>query len=173
MLKNIILDFGSQTTQLIGRRVENSEHIVKLSLTISSFADEKVKGVILSGSPWSVNGDQVFMVDLQQIRGRYPVLGIGYGAHRVVVASGGEVESSGMRECRSEQLRVEVHSDPLLGNIARNSRVRMLHGDTITRLPNTFKSIASVQGVKQLHFALRAKIHGAAVSSRGVSYRGG
>ncbi len=79
--KIVILDFGSQTTQLIGRRVrELNTYCEIVPYNQFPFGDESVKGVILSGSPFSVNDDKAFKPDLSRIRGKYPVLGICYGA---------------------------------------------------------------------------------------------
>ncbi|MDD2938817.1 MAG: gamma-glutamyl-gamma-aminobutyrate hydrolase family protein, partial [Proteiniphilum sp.] len=97
--KIIILDFGSQTTQLIGRRVrELSTYCEIVPYNKFPFGDESVKGVILSGSPFSVNDEHAFKTDLSQIRGKYPLLGICYGAQLMASASGGEVDKTDSRE---------------------------------------------------------------------------
>ncbi len=146
--KIIILDFGSQTTQLIGRRVrELNTYCEIVPYNKFPFGDESVKGVILSGSPFSVNDTNAFKTDLREIQGRYPVLGICYGAQLMAQASGGEVGKNGSREYGRAQLSVKESNDPLLGNIPPNSQVWMSHGDTIVSIPDRFRMIASTEDV--------------------------
>ena len=97
--KIIILDFGSQTTQLIGRRVRELDTYCEI-VPYNKFpkGDETVKGVILSGSPFSVYDESAFKVDLSEIRGKYPILGICYGAQFMAYTNGGKVEPAGTRE---------------------------------------------------------------------------
>ena len=99
MEKIIILDFGSQTTQLIGRRLRELNEYCEI-LPYNKFPEntEKIKGVILSGSPFSVYDPTAFKTDLSKIRGQFPVLGICYGAQYMAYTSGGAVESAGTRE---------------------------------------------------------------------------
>lgn len=91
--KIIILDFGSQTTQLIGRRVRELDTFCEI-LPYNKFPkdDSDVIGVILSGSPYSVHDEEAFKVDLSQFVGKYPVLGICYGAQFIANSNGGKVE---------------------------------------------------------------------------------
>lgn len=146
--KIIILDFGSQTTQLIGRRVrELSTYCEIVPYNKFPFGDESVKGVILSGSPFSVNDADAFKTDLTQIRGKFPVLGICYGAQLMAQTSGGEVGKSATREYGRARLNIKDTSDVLLGNVAQNSQVWMSHGDTIMRIPGNFRGIASTEDV--------------------------
>ena len=146
--KIIILDFGSQTTQLIGRRVrELSTYCEIVPYNKFPFGDESVKGVILSGSPFSVNDEHAFKTDLSQIRGKYPLLGICYGAQLMASASGGEVNKTDSREYGRAHLRVKQANDPLLGNLPTNSQVWMSHGDTIVKLADHFSAIASTEDV--------------------------
>ncbi len=146
--KIIILDFGSQTTQLIGRRVrELNTYCEIVPYNKFPFGDESVKGVILSGSPFSVNDENAFKTDLREIQGRYPVLGICYGAQLMAQSSGGEVGKNGSREYGRARLSVKESNDPLLGNIPPNSQVWMSHGDTIVRIPDRFRMIASTEDV--------------------------
>ncbi|MBK5195737.1 MAG: glutamine-hydrolyzing GMP synthase [Proteiniphilum sp.] len=146
--KIIILDFGSQTTQLIGRRVrELNTYCEIVPYNKFPFDDESVKGVILSGSPFSVNDDNAFKTDLSAVRGKYPVLGICYGAQLMAQSSGGEVGKNGSREYGRAHLSVIDKSDPLLGNISPNSQVWMSHGDTIVRIADSFRVIASTEDV--------------------------
>ena len=97
--KIIILDFGSQTTQLIGRRVRELDTFCEI-LPYNKFpvADDSVIGVILSGSPYSVHDPEAFKVDLSQFIGRLPVLGICYGAQFISHTLGGKVEKADSRE---------------------------------------------------------------------------
>lgn len=146
--KIIILDFGSQTTQLIGRRVrELNTYCEIVPYNKFPFGDASVKGVILSGSPFSVNDDNAFKTDLRLIKGRFPVLGICYGAQLMALSSGGEVGRNGSREYGRAHLRVKESNDPLLGTILQNSQVWMSHGDTIVRIPDNFRVIASTEDV--------------------------
>jgi len=146
--KIIILDFGSQTTQLIGRRVrELNTYCEIVPYNKFPFGDESVKGVILSGSPFSVNDDNAFKADLSEIRSKYPVLGICYGAQLMAFTSGGEVGKTDTREYGRAHLSVKEGIDPLLGNLPTNSQVWMSHGDTIARVPDNFRVIASTEDV--------------------------
>ncbi len=156
--KIVILDFGSQTTQLIGRRVrELNTYCEIVPYNKFPFGDELVKGVILSGSPFSVNDEHAFKTDLQAIRGRYPVLGICYGAQLMVAASGGEVANNGSREYGRTHLRMNEVSDPLMGNIAQKSQVWMSHGDTIVRIPDHFRIIASTEDVDMAAYRIEGE----------------
>lgn len=146
--KIVILDFGSQTTQLIGRRVrELNTYCEIVPYNKFPFGDESVKGVILSGSPFSVNDDNAFKADLREIRGKFPVLGICYGAQLMALTSGGEVGKNDTREYGRAHLRVKEDRDPLLGNLPTNSQVWMSHGDTIVKVPGNFRVIASTEDV--------------------------
>ena len=96
--KIIILDFGSQTTQLIGRRVRELDTFCEI-LPYNKFPenDPSVIGVILSGSPYSVHDKEAFKVDLGKFVGKLPVLGICYGAQFIAYSGGGKVEQTGTR----------------------------------------------------------------------------
>ncbi|NDV94633.1 glutamine-hydrolyzing GMP synthase [Dysgonomonas sp. 521] len=147
--KIIILDFGSQTTQLIGRRVrELNTYCEIVPYNKFPFGDETVKGVILSGSPFSVNDASAFKPDLSQIRGKYPVLGICYGAQYLAYTSGGKVEKSDSREYGRAHLSKINSSEALFDGIQEGTQVWMSHGDTITTLPDSFSIIASTSDVE-------------------------
>ncbi len=147
--KIIILDFGSQTTQLIGRRVrELNTYCEIVPFNKFPFGDRSVKGVILSGSPFSVNDDNAFKTDLHEIRRNYPVLGICYGAQWIAQSSGGTVDKSDSREYGRAHLSVKETGDLLLGNLPQQSQVWMSHGDTIVRIPDNFSVIASTEEVE-------------------------
>ena len=146
--KIIILDFGSQTTQLIGRRVRELDTFCEI-LPYNKFpkGDPSVIGVILSGSPFSVYDKEAFKIDLDEIRGKYPVLGICYGAQFMSYTLGGNVEPAGTREYGRANLASFDKENPLLKGFEENSQVWMSHGDTITKLPEGFKVIASTDKV--------------------------
>ena len=105
MQKIIILDFGSQTTQLIGRRVRELDTFCEI-LPYNKFPenDPDIIGVILSGSPFSVYDPEAFKIDLDKIRGRYPILGICYGAQFMSHTLGGRVEPAPSREYGRQHL---------------------------------------------------------------------
>ncbi len=146
--KIIILDFGSQTTQLIGRRVRDLNTYCEIvPYNKFPFGDESVKGVILSGSPFSVNDAHAFRAALNDISGKYPVLGICYGAQLMARTSGGEVDKADSREYGRAHLSVKESRDPLLGDLPTNSQVWMSHGDTIVKVPDHFRVIASTEDV--------------------------
>lgn len=146
--KIIILDFGSQTTQLIGRRVREMNQYCEI-VPYNKFPkdDPSVIGVILSGSPFSVYDEKAFKVDLSEIRGKYPILGICYGAQFISFTNGGKVEPAGTREYGRAHLVKFDTENPLLKGIPANSQVWMSHGDTITAIPDNFKVIASTEKV--------------------------
>ncbi len=146
--KIIILDFGSQTTQLIGRRVRELDTYCEI-VPYNKFPhdDPSVIGVILSGSPFSVYDEKAFKVDLTGIRGKYPLLGICYGAQFMAYTNGGKVEPAGTREYGRARLAKFDHTNPLLKDVRDNSQVWMSHGDTITAIPDNFSIIASTDKV--------------------------
>lgn len=147
--KIIILDFGSQTTQLIGRRVRELDTFCEI-LPYNKFPkdDPTVIGVILSGSPFSVHDPEAFQVDLTQFVGRVPVLGICYGAQYISHALGGKVEKTDSREYGRANLETVDTKNPLFCGFEQHSQVWMSHGDTITAIPDGFECIASTKDVK-------------------------
>lgn len=156
--KIIILDFGSQTTQLIGRRIRELDTYCEiLPYNKFPYGDETVKGVILSGSPFSVYNEDAFKTDLSGIIGKYPVLGICYGAQYIAYTSGGEVRSAGTREYGRAHLCSFDKENPLFAGISDNSQVWMSHGDTITSIPDNFKIIASTEDVKIAAYQIKAE----------------
>ena len=149
MDKILILDFGSQVTQLIGRRLR------ELNVFCEIFPynripplDRQVKGVILSGSPCSVRDLNAPQVDLGLFRGRLPLLGICYGAQYLADKGGGTVESSDTREYGRAILDVVMPDSPLMKGVSAHTQVWMSHGDTISALPDNSKVIASTAVVK-------------------------
>ena len=147
--KIIILDFGSQYTQLIARRVRE----LNVYCEIHPFhhvpvLDESVKGVILSVSPHSVREEQAPNVDFQAIAAKYPVLGICYGAQLIAQQSGGHVMPSKIREYGRANLQELQSNNNLMKGIPVLSQVWMSHGDTISEIPTNFEIIASTDSVK-------------------------
>ena len=149
MEKIIILDFGSQTTQLIGRRLRELHTYCEI-VPYNKFPenDASVIGVILSGSPFSVNDPEAFKPDLSAIRKKYPVLGICYGAQYLAYSSGGKVEKSNSREYGRALLMPADRDDRLMQQIPSTTQVWMSHGDTITAVPENFSIIAETESVK-------------------------
>ena len=154
MQKIIILDFGSQTTQLIGRRVRELDTFCEI-LPYNKFPqdDKDVIGVILSGSPYSVHDPEAFKVDLSQFVGKVPVLGICYGAQFISHTLGGKVEKADSREYGRAHLETVDTTNALFKGFDQHSQVWMSHGDTITAIPENFKVIGSTKDVKNAAFA--------------------
>ena len=165
--KIIILDFGSQTTQLIGRRVRELDTFCEI-LPYNKYPvgnDDDVIGVILSGSPYSVHDPEAFKVDLSQFVGRIPVLGICYGAQFISHTLGGRVEKADSREYGRANLQTVDTTNPLFKGFDQHSQVWMSHGDTITAIPDGFHCIASTKDVK---YAAYAKSYEPKANSQGV-----
>src|SRR5690554_5669498 len=133
--KIIILDFGSQYTQLIARRVrELSVYCEIHPYNKIPRIDEEVKGVILSGSPFSVYEEGSPVFDFQQFHKKVPLLGICYGAQYMVQHTGGKVTSLESREYGRAKLQFIDRENPLFKGIPAQSQVWMSHGDTIAHL---------------------------------------
>ena len=146
--KIIILDFGSQYTQLIARRVRE----LNIYCEIHPFnkipeMDKDVKAVILSGSPFSVRDENAPNPNLENIRKKFPLLAVCYGAQFLAKKDGGEVLPSKIREYGRANLSYVNSGDSLLKDVPDNSQVWMSHGDTISILPSNFKIIASTKDV--------------------------
>ncbi len=156
--KIIILDFGSQYTQLIGRRVRE----LNVYCEIHPFnhypeIDDSVKGVILSGSPYSVRDENGPRIDLDKVRGHFPLLGVCYGAQYLAHFFGGEVAASDSREYGRAKLTVIEKESILLHGISEDSQVWMSHGDTIIRLPEDYTIIASTEDVENAAFKIEGE----------------
>ncbi len=145
----LILDFGSQYTQLIARRVREMNVYCEIYPfnRIPELTDN-IKGVILSGSPFSVHDEESPVPELTSIRKHYPLLGVCYGAQFLAQADGGEVLPSQIREYGRANLSEVNNSHPLMKNVPVGSQVWMSHGDTIHTLPKSFIIIASTPAVK-------------------------
>jgi len=149
MQKILIIDFGSQYTQLIARRVRE----LNVYCEIHPFnkipaLDEDVKGVILSGSPSSVRDEDAPKPDISAIKGKLPLLGVCYGAQLLANEYGGEVEGAPSREYGRAMLTVIAPEDPLMLDVPSTTQVWMSHGDTITRLPENYHVIGSTENVR-------------------------
>ncbi len=148
--KIVILDFGSQTTQLIARRVRElgtyCEIIPYNKFNPGDHPD--TIGLILSGSPLSVYAENAFLVDTKALRGHLPTLGICYGAQLMAYDAGGKVEPVGTREYGRAHLNEINSSDPLFAGITPGTQVWMSHGDTITSLPSGASIVASTDTVR-------------------------
>ncbi|MCR4570088.1 MAG: glutamine-hydrolyzing GMP synthase [Bacteroidales bacterium] len=153
MNKILILDFGSQVTQLIGRRLRELNVFCEIyPYNKVPAMDESVKGVILSGSPCSVRDANAPQVDLSLFRGRLPLLGICYGAQYLAHTGGGKVENSNSREYGRAMLDVVKADSPLLKGVSAHTQVWMSHGDTISALPEGAEVIASTADVENAAF---------------------
>ena len=163
--KIIILDFGSQTTQLIGRRVRELDTFCEI-LPYNKYPedDSEVIGVILSGSPYSVHDPEAFKVDLSRFVGKKPVLGICYGSQYISYANGGKVEKTDSREYGRAHLQTVDTANPLFKGFEQHSQGWMSHGDTITAIPEGYECIASTADVKYAAFAKKRPTDG----SKGV-----
>jgi len=147
--KIIILDFGSQYTQLIARRVRE----LNVYCEIHPFNNvpeitSDVKGIIFSGSPASVRQEDAPQIDLKKFHLNFPVLAVCYGAQYIAQHSGGEVQASTIREYGRANLNFINAENKLFKNIPMDSQVWMSHGDTITSIPENFEVIASTDTVK-------------------------
>ncbi|WP_372773495.1 glutamine-hydrolyzing GMP synthase [Mangrovibacterium sp.] len=156
--KILILDFGSQYTQLIGRRVRE----LNIYCEIHPFnhfpaIDETVKGVILSGSPSSVRDENAPIPDLSAIKGKMPLLGVCYGAQYLAHFYGGEVLPSNTREYGRANLGYIDQENELFKHLSLNTQVWMSHGDTIERLPENYKIIASTGDVKNAAYKIEGE----------------
>ena len=148
MEKILILDFGSQYTQLIARRVRELNVYCEIHPYNKVPNLDEFIGVILSGSPASVRNEDAPQVDLSQIKGKKPLLGVCYGAQYLSHNFGGEVAPSGTREYGRAMLTVAEPNDPLLKGLSATTQVWMSHGDTIVRVPENYKIIASTESVR-------------------------
>ena len=153
--KVLILDFGSQYTQLIARRVRE----LNIYSEIHPFNKipkeiQDYKAVILSGSPFSVRGDEALHPDLSEIRGKKPLLGVCYGAQYLAHFSGGNVAPSNTREYGRANLSYVKEGEAFFENISEGSQVWMSHSDTIKELPNQAKLLASTNDVENAAYKI-------------------
>lgn len=153
--KILILDFGSQYTQLIARRVRELNVYCEI-YPYNHFPapDASVKGVILSGSPFSVRDEKAPRPDLSAIKGKLPLLGVCYGAQYLSHHFGGEVKASNKREYGRANLSYVDKECPLFQAISDDSQVWMSHGDTIEVLPEHYTVVASTHDVKNAAYSI-------------------
>ena len=154
----LILDFGSQYTQLIARRVRE----LNIYCEIHPWdkypqLNKRIKGVILSGSPFSVRDNDSPKPNLLNIKGNIPLLGVCFGAQYMANSFGGEVSSSNTREYGRANLDFVDQSNILMKGISNDSQVWMSHGDTIKIIPNNFKVIASTKDVEYAGYQIKGE----------------
>ena len=155
--KIIILDCGSQVTTLIGRRLREAGIYCEIQPYHKAVpAEEGIKGVIISGSPCSVNDEKSPYIDIPALEKSYPVLGICYGAQLMAKIYGGEVKASGSREYGRAHLSI-LKNDPIFEAVPGGSTVWMSHGDSITRLPEDAELLGSTEGLDNAAFKLTGK----------------
>ncbi|MCF6294058.1 MAG: glutamine-hydrolyzing GMP synthase [Flavobacteriaceae bacterium] len=156
--KVLILDFGSQYTQLIARRVRELNIYSEIH-PFNKIPDtiEDYKAVILSGSPFSVRGNEALHPDLSKIRGQKPLLAVCYGAQYLAHFSGGNVSPSNTREYGRANLSYIKSEELFFQNISEGSQVWMSHGDTITELPTNGVLLASTNDVKNAAYRIEGE----------------
>ncbi|MFI5221689.1 MAG: glutamine-hydrolyzing GMP synthase [Bacteroidia bacterium] len=155
--KVLIIDFGSQYTQLIARRLRELNVYSEIHpCTHIPEPDKDLKAVILSGSPYSVNDGILPKVDLGMFRGKYPILGVCYGAQMLAQQNGGRVAASKIREYGRAKLS-SIENNILFKDIAQGTQVWMSHGDTIQEIPEGFKIIAGTDTVKIAAFKIEGE----------------
>lgn len=151
----LILDCGSQYTQLIARRIRELNVYCEIKpFSETEAIDDSVKGVIISGSPASVRDGNAPQIALSALRKKRPLLGVCYGAQYLAHHSGGKVEASDTREYGRANLTEINNQEELLAGLELGSQVWMSHGDTIQSLPEDFKIIASTRDVKVAAFRI-------------------
>lgn len=148
MQKILILDFGSQYTQLIARKIREMNVYSEILPYNHPVNYGDYCGLILSGSPSSCTCPDAPQIDLSEVRGRMPVLGVCYGAQYIAHANGGEVKAAGTREYGRAMLTAGEPDNALLKGLSPVTQVWMSHGDTIVRLPKGGKVIAETETVK-------------------------
>ena len=154
----LILDFGSQYTQLIARRVRELNIYCeihpynKIPDSLTSF-----KAVILSGSPNSVRGENVLHPDLSAIRGKKPLLAVCYGAQYLAHFAGGKVAESNTREYGRANLSFIKDNETFFKNISEGSQVWMSHSDTIKELPTNAVLLASTKDVQNAAYKIEGE----------------
>jgi GMP synthase (glutamine-hydrolysing) len=154
----LILDFGSQYTQLIARRVRELNIFCEIYPYNNPPKDlSSYKAVILSGSPFSVRAEDAPHPDLSEIRGKKPLLAVCYGAQYLAHFAGGEVAPSNIREYGRANLSYIKENEPFLENISKDSQVWMSHSDTIKTLPTNAVRIASTKDVENAAYKIEGE----------------
>lgn len=154
----IILDFGSQYTQLIARRLREL-HVFCEIFPFNALPEDYMSsnGIILSGSPFSVLDANALYTDLSRFAGKLPVLGICYGAQLTAHQMGGRVSKTLKREYGKATLNIIAPNDPIFEGITPSSQVWMSHGDSIEELPALFEAIAATEGIPVAAFRAKAQ----------------
>lgn len=154
----IILDFGSQYTQLIARKVRELDTYCEIHPynKLPQLTDD-VKGVIFSGSPYSCNAPDAPVPDLAAVKGRLPLLAVCYGAQYLAKWGGGKVQQSKIREYGRANLQYIDRDCPLMRGVSDSSQVWMSHGDTIEAIPNNYRCICSTDNVKYAGFKIEGE----------------
>lgn len=152
----LILDFGSQFTQLIARRVREHNIFCEIKPYNQYELKPNTKAVILSGSPFSVKDANALRIPLESILGKVPVLAVCYGAQLLADSLGGSVIKSDHREYGKALLQIKDNSDPFLKGITQGSQVWMSHADTVDRIPPNFKLLAATESIPVAAFSSTA-----------------
>ena len=156
--KVLILDFGSQFTQLIARRVRELNIYSEIHpYNSKKFNVSDYKAVILSGSPHSVRSEEAPHPDLSEIKGKLPLLGVCYGAQYLAHFYEGEVGQSNSREYGRAHLTYLNHEETLFDGINEGSQVWMSHSDTILSMPSNYKMIASTEDVTNAAYKIEGE----------------
>ncbi len=154
----LILDFGSQYTQLIARRVRELNIFCEIFPYNNYPTDlSSYKAVILGGSPYSVRAEDALQIDLSEIRGKIPLLAVCYGAQYLAHFSGGEVAASNIREYGRANLSYIKDDEDFLDEVALNSQVWMSHSDTIKKLPTNGIRLASTKDVENAAYKIEGE----------------
>ena len=154
----LILDFGSQYTQLIARRVRELNIYCEIHpYNHPPKNQSEFKAIILSGSPNSVRGANVLHPDLTEIRGKKPLLAVCYGAQYLAHFSGGKVSSSNTREYGRANLSYVKKDEIFFDNISQGSQVWMSHSDTIKELPTDAELLASTSEVENAAYKIKGE----------------
>ena len=154
----IILDFGSQYTQLIARKIREQHvyceiHPFNKIPTLGS----DVKGVVFSGSPFSCNAPDAPVPNMTNIKGKLPLLAVCYGAQYLAKWGGGRVQQSKIREYGRANLNYIDNNNPLMKGVPMGSHVWMSHGDTIEILPENYKVICSTENVQYAGYKIEGE----------------
>ena len=156
--KILIFDFGSQYTQLIARRVRELNVYCEIHpYNKVPSIDDSIKGVILSGSPFSTLEENAPQFDIEQFRGKLPLLGICYGAQMTAHVCGGKVMRSESREYGRANLSSVDQNSALMAGVSADSQVWMSHGDSIKELPDNFELIAKTTDIPVAAFHIKGE----------------
>lgn len=154
----IILDFGSQYTQLIARKIREQNVYCEIHpYNKIPVLTENVKGVVFSGSPYSCNAADAPVPNMEDIKGKLPLLAVCYGAQYLAKWGGGRVQQSASREYGRANLTTIDSNNPLMKGISSGSQVWMSHGDTIEQLPEGYRVICSTESVKNAGYQIEGE----------------